>query len=231
MPDWKFHIGVADKMTALYDIKNVDCFKIGTLMPDVPWMEVGKAVQMGLREYLHLSRKIEDSYIHLADYEMWLHSHTWDVNHSDFWKGYLLHLILDNKINVMWQCACARINVDTINIAVKGYSQSMSIAEAAHLKWNEERVYSCSQFGHLCDWNGPIINWKNVSPYVMDKLRNTWGLKDSDIGFMKGAIDMQVREPSNGDFYQVFSEGYYDNIVNAVISECISIFNMLDILV
>ena len=227
MPDWKFHIGVADMVAKEVGIKNISEFRLGCLLPDAPWMSVEESVNLGIRDYSHVSRRIGGNFVLISDYLTWLQDHIWSVAHYELYKGYLCHLLLDYRINEMWILACQRDGMDRIEIMTRKNHGFYTVKKSAGVKWEETAYYAYQRFSYLNNAETPII-WSSVSEDTWDLVTSDFTVDSDDIPEMKQRITQVIVAEHDEPDIRTFSNEDYEAAINRAIGDCIHLFKLID---
>ena len=224
MPDWRFHIGVAEDICEVLKIENVELFVLGSLTPDVPWMSLEDAIMRGHREKTHYAVSDKGQHIDVPRVEAFLVEHSKDVAISEFWQGYLSHIILDRNVNTTWRAIEHEVGFNRFQIPSSLSNVPVDIGHVAKLKWNDTDNYARYKYGHVMSeqwksdehWKEPCEVWQdcfNVSPFeCMGGIHSIAGTLDKD-------PEMVVR--------RVMPLSVYDAIVYQTIRECEFTINRL----
>lgn len=152
MADWNWHIGLAKQVLNHTQIENQYDFLLGSIIPDIPWMDVDDCIE--LRDKLHLFRLRDNSFGYHADLSKWMDKYVHEIRKYDLFKGALTHMILDSEVNTALGLLVTYDNVGACSIFNQPNSTklALTIDEVAERKWRDLERFSLDMFGVQTGW-------------------------------------------------------------------------------
>lgn len=209
MPGWNLHVHFANDLIKQYGVENPIDFIIGSVFPDCPWLEPAVAAISGIKERLHYYHEGVGLFNNEVGISEWLRDNRRIVPYSDFAKGVLSHIILDNHINTLWNAITVVEGVDMISLP---HGKTVTQKGAAHIKWEETSRFDNYKYGDYDVFN--MYQKYALSDAGFDFIMNEYDLTRDEVNSIIPAVKRFIKGITfEGDFTYTIPALTYDHIL------------------
>ncbi len=142
MPNTRFHVGLGLEVLRKHHIENASDFLVGCVFPDAHWLSFSSPAKITVRAKLHHSNSPKDYAITIAGVHEWIAEYAEAVKFSDFYKGYMLHMLLDANCNTLWNAHTKPIMYDIVCFIKDGNHKQMGWESLCKRKWEDAQEAS-----------------------------------------------------------------------------------------
>lgn len=226
MAEWNWHVALARKVMKHVKVNNEFAFIIGALLPDTPWTDLSAGETLRFR--LHMSRLMDNSVSGVADVAKFLDEYSAKLTDSDIYKGWLTHLILDNKLNCFWNMTHYMDNYDLYFMYI-GDDVPYTTDQIAKAKWEDLSLYASERFGEQVSYFKGLVKDElgEEDKYV---LIDVIGISDStDLDAIRTmAPDTMSRMCEHTISETMVPVGFYDMVHEDAVRESIRIIKFAE---
>lgn len=210
MPNWKFHLAVAEKCIDAAKIKYPYLYRFGALYPDMPWKD-----KVDTDEYLHyigdtqVTNRIPRPDIFILENK--------DRLQDDFWKGILTHIVTDHVANVLHSIHCVQNSNGTYSFWLNGSIVMTYSSRDAAISAKSEFFIAFSQLFN--------VDWELIEPNKLHYPDMPMSLSDSQLRFAIEKIYRCVHDETV-PMPDVTYVGFCAEVYNQAISMCKALFSL-----
>jgi hypothetical protein len=224
MPNWRIHFYVAEKVANSLEVKNMNDFLIGCVLPDCPWFELDNYCDKftQIRNRLHYLETVGEGKLPAASYISFVKKYHNDIKESDLAKGIFTHLICDRTLNTSYYKYFEYI-IETSDCTVYGNRQNyehLTNHQAQDLK-RQDMLYTAFNL----DVHSKIDCGK-ISDNVKEIIVDTAGKDYCGIEQIIDRVHDSVYVSPNAHL-MVLSEEECIKIIEDMISKCIMLYSYL----
>lgn len=206
MPGWKTHLHASEKLLEVYHIEHKKDFKIGGILPDVPWLNYDSYDQVGTLKFdLHYYMPHEGNKAFVPDYRRFFTDHNDLIMGADIYKGMLFHLILDSVFNERWNRSSiespkGEFNIELANGTIKhikGVREKIDFCRSDLQAYEDTIQVECLSDSEVTPYVNTVLkefgcNWPliNLTEYINDIIDNKYGTKN--VIFTIGQYDRMI---------------------------------------
>lgn len=228
MPILEMHLKADDELFKYIEINNKDDFILGSLFPDVMWLESKIDNDSDWHFYrdkliaeLHHAVMIKGN-LRLPNYFEFISKYNYVLGVSDFMKGVLFHLILDYENNKIWNTKVTMNNDTYIIHGNYGYNISCSnVTELVKYKYSDMKRFINN---HPCN----IVLPKIATKQAITECNSVYKLKEDTLPNMIKEIGIfyNSKKVCSGNLNPIFFEKHYVGIINNAIDEFSNIYTL-----
>lgn len=227
MAEWNWHVALAKKVCEVCDIKNINDFYLGAVLPDTPWTSVSDGATSGVRQVLHLARRMPHSLTDVADPSTFLDSFKTQTIYSDLFRGIYCHLVLDECVNDLWNLYSEADGLQHYRARDGRDRRRVYVDVPAKEKWSDVANYAAIRFG--CMYHEFPDSASELSVSALDILQDYVGLTSEQLDSMFPKVHNAMQSMiGNKDASLRVSINFYDAIHSECISKCCRVFSVLD---
>lgn len=218
MPEWRVHVHSCDVLAKEVNITNLDLFKMCTILPDLPWEDIGgRRPNYDNKMASHFYRDdIKDPWP-IANWVRVLYENPGMFKHSLIVRTYVFHLLLDESYNRKYNYVTTKVSDS--QFVFKTYSGvdiiHRSMEDAIQFKFKDTNA--CASNFDVFD-----ISHISIDKVFINDIKKVYGLSDFCSNDVIDVINADVAKRNN-TMNILFTTRQYDDMIK----EAIDIFMTL----